>query len=141
MYMNGMSPMYPMNGMQFGTQYEPRQQTQQPQSSSDLIRVFGFDGAKAFQMPPNSKAPLFDELNQGYMYIKSTDGAGYPDIKTFKITEINNNVPAQANYVDRGEFDLFKKEMTDYVDQLFPNTAKTNTNAGRNNGNGKQSAS
>lgn len=40
-----------------------------------LIRVTGMDGAKAYQMPPNSVVPLFDADND-IMYVKSTDGDG-----------------------------------------------------------------
>ena len=46
------------------------------QQGMQLIRVTGMDGAKAYQMPPNSVVPLFDADND-IMYIKSTDGAGF----------------------------------------------------------------
>lgn len=31
-------------------------------------------------MPPNSEMPLFDSTNDGVMFIKTTDGAGFPTI-------------------------------------------------------------
>lgn len=40
------------------------------------------DGAKAYQMLPNSVVPLFDADNN-IMYVKSTDGAGFPTIRAF----------------------------------------------------------
>lgn len=39
-----------------------------------LTRVTGLEGAKAYQMPPNSTVALFDN-NDDLMYIKTTDGA------------------------------------------------------------------
>lgn len=48
-----------------------------------LIRVTGYEGAKAYQMMPNSTVALFDG-NDDIMYIKTTDGAGFATIKTFK---------------------------------------------------------
>ena len=46
----------------------------------ELIRVTGFDGAKAYQMPPNSSVALFDS-NEDIFYVKTTDGAGFPTIR------------------------------------------------------------
>lgn len=65
----------PQNPMQLAQQlmgsYQQRVAPQQ------LIRVTGMDGAKAYQMGPNSCVPLFDSDND-IMYIKSTDGAQVP---------------------------------------------------------------
>lgn len=56
--------------------YMPRPFTMDPQRNQmQLIRVTGMEGAKAYQMPPNSVVPLFDADND-IMYVKSTDGAG-----------------------------------------------------------------
>lgn len=52
----------------------------------ELIRVNGLEGARAYQMPPNSVAALFD-ANQDLMYIKATDGAGFPSIRVFSFAE------------------------------------------------------
>lgn len=54
-----------------------------------LIRVTGMDGAKAYQMPPNSVVPLFDADND-IMYIKSTDGAGFPTIRAFAFQPVED---------------------------------------------------
>lgn len=59
-----------MNNQQFF------QQQEQPQN---LIRVNGLEGAKAYQMSANSTVALFD-ANNDLMYVKSTDGAGFPSI-------------------------------------------------------------
>lgn len=48
-----------------------------------LIRVNGMDGAKAYQMQPNCSAALFDS-NDDLLYIKTTDGAGFGSVRTFR---------------------------------------------------------
>ena len=100
----GQNPYYnqPMNNQQF----LPQIQTQ------NLIRVNGIEGAKAYQMSANSIVSLFD-ANEDIMYIKSTDGAGFPSIRTFSFTEVKEeNKPAQqVDYISREEFEEFKKEL------------------------------
>ena len=59
-----------------------QQMAAQQQRPMELVRVTGMDGAKAFQMPPNSTAALFDD-SQDIFFVKSTDGAGFPTIRTF----------------------------------------------------------
>lgn len=63
------------------------------QPGMQLIRVTGMDGAKAYQMPPNSVVPLFDADND-IVYVKSTDGAGFPTIRAFAFQPVENPTPA-----------------------------------------------
>ena len=81
-------------------------------STQNLIRVNGIDGAKAYQMSANSTVALFD-TNEDIMYVKSTDGAGFPSIRTFSFTEIKENTKVSQNsdYISRQEFEDFKKEL------------------------------
>ena len=99
----GQTPYYnqPMNNQPF-----PQQITQ------NLIRVNGIEGAKAYQMSANSTVALFD-TNEDIMYIKSTDGAGFPSIRTFNFVEITQNEKSSGNqdYISRQEFEEFKKEL------------------------------
>ena len=95
--------------------YNPQMNNQQflPQiQTQNLIRVNGIEGAKAYQMSANSIVSLFD-ANEDIMYIKSTDGAGFPSIRTFSFTEVKEeNKPAQqVDYISREEFEEFKKEL------------------------------
>lgn len=78
----------------------------------NLIRVNGIEGAKAYQMSANSTVALFD-TNEDIMYVKSTDGAGFPSIRTFSFTEIKENTKVSQNtdYISRQEFEDFKKEL------------------------------
>ena len=73
------------------------------QQGMQLIRVTGMDGAKAYQMPPNSVVPLFDADND-IMYVKSTDGAGFPTIRAFAFQPVENPTPQAQQYVTREEF-------------------------------------
>jgi outer membrane receptor protein involved in Fe transport len=78
-----------------------------------LIRVTGIDGAKAYQMRPNSTVALFD-ANNDYFYIKTTDGAGFPTIRTFKFDEVQPTQMSVTNdYVSRAEFEELRKEIQD----------------------------
>lgn len=74
------------------------------QPVNGLVSVTGIDGAKAYQLPPNSKMPLFDEKDD-VLYLKTTDAAGYPTVKTFKFEPIEQTqgYPAQ-DYVTRDEY-------------------------------------
>lgn len=89
-------------------QYQQRAQMQQP--GMQLIRVTGMDGAKAYQMPPNSVVPLFDADND-VMYVKSTDGAGFPTIRAFSFQPIEDPAPHDQQYVTRGEFEAAISQM------------------------------
>lgn len=92
------------------------------QNPLSLIRVTGIDGAKAFQMPANSSVALFDGEND-LMYIKSTDGAGFPTIRTFRFEEVQpTSVSATNEYMTR-------QEVEEYVKQLI----STERTAGKSN--------
>ena len=77
-----------------------------PQQPQGLIRVTGIDGARAFQMPPNSVTALFDGENDVF-YVKSTDGAGVPTIKAFAFSPLEATQP-QSDFVTRQEFEELK---------------------------------
>lgn len=77
---------------------------QAPQLPQQLIKVTGIDGAKAYQMPPNSTVALFDADNDIF-YVKSTDGAGFPTIRAFSFTPIEEKPqPDVRQFVTRDEF-------------------------------------
>ena len=101
-----------LNGFNNYNQFQP--QLNQPQiSTQNLIRVNGIDGAKAYQMPANSTVALFDN-NEDIMYIKTTDGAGFPAIRTFAFNEVvanTNPIQDTADYVTRDEFNKLKEEL------------------------------
>lgn len=84
-------------------QYGYNQMNMQPVNG--VVSVTGIDGAKAYQMPPNSTMPLFDE-NDDVLYLKTTDAAGYPTVKTFHFEPMEQKAQGyvQGDYVTREEF-------------------------------------
>ena len=80
-----------------------------PQPRDGLIRVTGMDGARAYQMPPNSAVALFDG-GQDVFYVKTTDGAGFPTIRAYSFQPIEQAQAMGANeYVTRAEFEQLKE--------------------------------
>ena len=117
--------------------YNPQMNNQQflPQiQAQNLIRVNGIEGAKAYQMSANSIVSLFD-ANEDIMYIKSTDGAGFPSIRTFSFTEVKEeNKPAQkVDYISREEFEEFKKELMNNGKQSISRSKSNLTDKSSNN--------
>lgn len=103
-YMNPMANPYGMqNGFQnpmapVMTGSQPMQTAMQ-QPSNGLIRVTGMEGAKAYQMPPNSVVALFDG-NEDIFYIKTSDGAGFSTIRSFRFSPVEETPAPVANTSD-----------------------------------------
>lgn len=76
--------------------------------SQGIIRVNGIDGAKTFSMQANSTVALFDE-NNDYFFLKTTDGAGFPTIRTFAFKEVKQENTPSNEYVTKKEFDELKE--------------------------------
>lgn len=55
-------------------------------------------------MPPDPVVPPFDADND-IVYVKSTDGAGFPAIRAFAFQPIENPTPQTQRYVTREGFD------------------------------------
>lgn len=109
----GTPQQFAMDQMQ---QFQQRAQMQPGmQQGMQLIRVTGIDGAKAYQMPPNSVVPLFDADND-IMYVKSTDGAGFPTIRAFAFQPVEDKPEPVQQYVTRDEFDAAMKHLREAID-------------------------
>lgn len=98
--------------------YMQRMGWQQPMS---LTRVTGIEGARAYQMPPNSTAALFDG-GQDIMYIKSTDGAGFPTIRTFSFQQVEET--AASGYATKADLQALREELMGNGKQSIPGKAK-----------------
>ena len=81
--------MYNTFGQQFSPQFMPQTQPFQGWSQNlprqEIIRVNGENGAKAYQLPPNSSALLLDE-SAPLVWLIQTDGAGYKTTTPYTIT-------------------------------------------------------
>lgn len=92
---------------------------QQQQPIHGFIYVTGDEGARAYPLPPNSEIPLFNSSNDGTMYIKTTDAAGFPTIKRGKVI-MEDAVPQQESqdYVTHDEFQRAYSDLSGQVEQM-----------------------
>ena len=105
--------------MPYGQQSYPQPMVQQPVNG--LVSVTGIEGARAYQLPPNSAMPLFD-AESDVLYLKTTDGAGFPTVKAFSFAPIESEQP-QAGQVSREEFDSLLGRVDRIADNLSNLTA------------------
>lgn len=63
------------------------------QSQTNITFVNGIEGAKAFQLRPNSNVLLMDSDNSKF-YVKSTDNLGIVNIQTYSFVE-DKNLPVE----------------------------------------------
>lgn len=106
MYYNPYSP-YMMNNQ------VPIQQQQPVQQQQAVIRVHGEEGAKAYSLPPNSSILLLDET-KNVVWLKMTDGAGYPTTTGYEIkpieNKVNNEYESLEERIKRIEDDIYGKQ-------------------------------
>lgn len=96
---------------QMQAQFQPQPQQQQSVNQG-LLWVSGEAGAKAYLLTPNTSALLLDS-EESKFYIKTTDQAGMPTLRTFvyqEVTGTSQNVQKQTEtnlddkYVTRQEY-------------------------------------
>ena len=123
--------------MNYQTGYQPQvlptmqSQASYPAPSSNGINwVSGEVGAKSYLVAPNSTVLLMDS-DDAVFYLKSADIAGLPTLRTFSYVEIESNQnkqksnEVQKEFVDREEFELFKKEILEKIKTPSTKTKKT----------------
>lgn len=57
---------------------------------NNIVWVIGAEGARAYQIPPNSSVIMLDSENEGIMYIKTSDNIGMCNIRIFKFEELTD---------------------------------------------------
>ena len=65
----------------------------------DITTVNGENGARAFNLPPNSRTLLLDE-NAPIVWFVQTDGAGYKTLTPYTITPYQPEVPVDAKSLE-----------------------------------------
>lgn len=75
-----------------------------------LTQVSGIEGAKAYQMPPNSAVALFHN-DEDMFFVKTTDGAGFPSIRAFRFEEVEAEPVRDTGL--RKEVDAIREELGD----------------------------
>ena len=70
-----------------------------PQTNG-ITWVQGVEGAKAYQLMPNSNTVLLDSDNDGIFYIKTSDNVGMCNLRVFKYEEVTE----QPKQIDTSQF-------------------------------------
>lgn len=108
---------------------QPQPQMQMTQNNQGLIWVSGEIGAKSYLMAPNSTVMLMDS-ERSVFYIKSTDGAGMPTLRTYEYKEFTQDLPQpqqgqqteqmkmETQYVTREEYNALIKRCEDLEKEL-----------------------
>lgn len=94
--------------------YQPNQ-PQQPQSfqqNTNITFVNGIEGAKAYQVSPNSSVLLMDSDNSKF-YVKSTDGLGVAKLTSYCFLEEGNSPTESSSSAVAVEGVSLKKEDVD----------------------------
>ena len=95
------SGIYPTNF--YNPQYSQSNIPQTPmQSNNNIIWVQGINGAKSYQVAPNTSVQLWDSESQT-IYIKSADASGIPSIKIIDYT-FRDNAPQNATDFNSSDF-------------------------------------
>ena len=100
--MNAPQNMYPtrINAMQ--GDYIPRQ---------EIVRVNGENGARAFNLPPNSSVLLLDETAP-IVWVAQTDGAGYKTVTPYTIA-LYQSAPSP----DYNSLEQIIKKLEDFINE------------------------
>lgn len=106
---------------EFPIGYTPFQQYRPQLPRQEVIRVSGENGAKAYQLPPNSSVLMMDE-SAPIVWLKTTDGAGYPSLAPYSITPYQPAPPVDIN-------DLNSRLRK--VEELLSGVQSNDTNAGK----------
>ena len=76
--------------------------------------VQGIEGAKAYQIMPNSNVVMLDSDNDGIFYIKTSDNIGMCNLRIFKYTEVTEQQNQKINpdeYVKKSELESLINQM------------------------------
>lgn len=86
---------------------------------NSILWVQGIEGAKAFQLMPNSNAILMDSENDDIFYIKNCDNIGMCTLRKFKYQEC---IEEPQKKVDMSAY-VTKAELESYVNNLLGGTS------------------
>ena len=81
----------------------------------------GIEGAKAYQLGPNSNAMLLDSENEGIFYIKTSDNIGMCNLRIFQYKEITS-VPNEHQQEDMTQY-VRKDELDEIIKSYLGGTS------------------
>lgn len=97
-----------------------------PQTNQGLLWVQGEAAAKSYLVAPNTTVLLLDSEGSRF-YLKSTDNAGMPNLRTFEYREVPQNAPQAQQapaenlddkYVTRDEYKSLQAQCKDMMDKI-----------------------
>ena len=125
---------YPSQRNQFSSYFNPANTASAV--TNNIVWVQGLEGAKAWQLSPNSMIILLDSEVEGKMYIKVSDNIGMSTLRIFNYTEevqtpSENKVTVDSldlsQYVTKDELISLVKELLN--EQSIPTVAETTNTA------------
>ena len=132
--MNNFNNNYPLQRNQFNPYYGSTTSTGVGTSTNNIVWVQGIEGAKAWQLAPNSMIILLDSEVEGKMYIKVSDNIGMCSLRIFNYTEeierpsenvtINQDLDL-SEYVRKDELNELLKELIKKDEQPIQTAAVT----------------
>lgn len=104
-----------------------------PYTNNNINWVQGIEGAKAYQLQPNSNVILMDSENDKTFYIKVSDNVGMCNLRIFKYEEITNTSTTvnPEEYVRKADLkneveNLINSMLGGRVDEQSVSTVKSN---------------
>ena len=128
--MGNTMPMYPQRN-QLSSYFNPTPGASA--STNNIVWVQGIEGAKAWQLNPNSMIILLDSEVEGKMYIKVSDNIGMSSLRVFNYAEevvppakdtVTSNLDL-SQYVKKDELSALIKELMSKYEQSIPTVAAT----------------
>lgn len=101
-------------------QTNPYLQRQPYYQNNGINWVQGIEGAKAWQLAPNSNVVLLDSENDGRFYIKVSDNVGMCTLRTFDYSEVTEQ-PTQSQNIDLSEY-VKKSELQSLIASMLGGT-------------------
>ena len=101
------------------------------QKNNGINWVQGIEGAKAYQLIPNSNAILMDSENDGRFYIKVSDNVGMCNLRVFKYEEITDT-PAATSNIDLSEY-VKKSELQSLISSMIGGKHEQSVSANNRN--------
>ena len=86
----------------------------------NIVKVPGEEGAKSYQMPPNSRVALFD-TSEDRFFLKTTDGTGYPTMRRFRFYEEfpeEPMLPDMSQYVTKTDLSNLESKVDHLIESL-----------------------
>ena len=126
---NYVNPYYNPYGAQFQNQYQNNYaNTLLPQQ---VVKVNGENGARAYQLAPNSSALLLDECGT-IVWLATTDGAGYKTVSPYDI--------APHQMAKQPDYSTLENRVA-RLEETINEYATTNSSATSRKNNGKSASS